>query len=1658
MSSDSTSTKPFNQCKNIPVNYLFAADYDNSGNILGKYRPIPGVILFTETMVFSETGNTCSKPVTKLRPWFTNYNGVLNHLNNDFSEGTRWYALSEVEGNAQDVFFPTVEQISFFYAALGNKWVQIISDGLLNELKEKQKKDKNSPNINSTIQLKQMTILFDELLKPKTDEELRKELSMEQGVLDTIINNEYEKKDNKESIIIDENHPDIIYRSWYKKQKQINETLHGFVIPQSRYIVFTFSHPDSVYWFVSFWQHGTKELEQKLTVFSDKKKDSNIFTAIYRAPVHKLLKGLYTIKITPVDIENNWLEQCGETFYSQQSYQLTENFRFGLKNIAGEFEIINCDPITVEESLLKQFPLSYSHLIKDSYLKMQGESLSAKSLANNSGLKTVVSELQLRKQQADQVQGFFTADNGLKQTNIVAKGISAALLNSGVNIKIRSFVNTAFQVNDFGYKIFQNIPDKLKDIKEKTNFAHTDIDKIISKLEHNNFLHWRYKNLPDSSDALKNAWGGRLASNKYIPTEFINKTLGAYSKVAKPIDGALLVFNLINTGTQLYDAGGNVEKALYNARALFLDYHQQLHEWEDELVIAHTSAPENLPASTFRPDEQGQICFSLFFDTNKSLIKPETGQYNEDKAVTQNLSQDQINDEHYSLQIKNDQAILELVKFLNKNDTLKILIVGHTDPVGRNSDNKRLSEQRATAVKQLLIEQGIAADRLMIKGLGESRLVMIDGEVNYEKSRRVEIVSLFFGHAKYTPSREAMAFLEQSRDVSVLQELEVDKAQLALAADGWSAIKFTLAALPSGITQIAALVITIAEAGIDVIKNVGAWADSVLLDKLFQTIIAQQKKLSIYQGASLANQRLLRESIHHYKKNPASFYLNTQHRVRAEALYGLIGLITRASISTRSQSEFVKKIKAYQIDAYIDNFLLNDGWRFPLEPDFPITMDEFWLFVIRTKAHHTGVNYNWYGFDIHFKLLKEPQEDSWGMPDSLAMQFHHANDFYQRSQAIISPGELTADIIVNQNAGETGKYGQHLYSLAGNDVPEHQKADFQSCFPIHHLHSKEISKLAMDFNTDFSDIDDDTYQYTAIYARPPEALWQGTEPDWLILEDYQKTKKGGVLSPFDQIRILVVFHTCKDTTDTRKNTVDINGIYPAAIQLHRRDMNNIDGPRYRTLARRLDKGELLKKEQKYVDHVGYVVYPFYHFGQTTYSGTKPLATKLSLSLAQWRPTWDLLEKGKDSKGFEQAYDYWRMGGLDDMYYEFTANIGDEKEGHPIRISGKDSDWLYEKEYKVSIQGRELVSKTKTRGIGRSVYYKKTYHWLPDARLLYAPFLMSGAKEATRPELFTEDEDIKVLIRIGGAGGSDYLCSHSKFYSLIGKSNNQKYGIHLHSPNVLTFDQFDWNTPVEFIFLVTSDEIDSDGYEVQNYKWDSIPYSVKMKEFTGSDTNGPVLSGKLSYLGILNNNRVKGKARFEIDNQKETIPLELQPLIDVLSKRDDCSHALSGFNEGGLFSDKRYVFAAHYKCQYESLTGQSINSIRPFSRHDSRLNSERVELDGDESENDYFRFGLTDFIAGGQNISSGLVTIKNSDEFVGKDIEFRFRSPKNLMHAPWTALPVDSDQKITEAKKLDKETLLTNWVNKSEDEKKEAVKFWIEEDTSTIKQLATRVYR
>lgn len=86
-------------------------------------------------------------------------------------------------------------------------------------------------------------------------------------------------------------------------------------------------------------------------------------------------------------------------------------------------------------------------------------------------------------------------------------------------------------------------------------------------------------------------------------------------------------------------------------------------------------------------------------------------------------------------------ALDKLVKIFNDNPDTDILIEGHTDDVGTDAYNLKLSERRARSVGDYLTAAGIRSSRLIIKWYGESQpKVENNSDANRSLNRRVEFV------------------------------------------------------------------------------------------------------------------------------------------------------------------------------------------------------------------------------------------------------------------------------------------------------------------------------------------------------------------------------------------------------------------------------------------------------------------------------------------------------------------------------------------------------------------------------------------------------------------------------------------------------------------------------------------------------------------------------------------------------------------------------------------------------------------------------------------------------------------------------------------------------------------------------------------------------
>jgi len=83
----------------------------------------------------------------------------------------------------------------------------------------------------------------------------------------------------------------------------------------------------------------------------------------------------------------------------------------------------------------------------------------------------------------------------------------------------------------------------------------------------------------------------------------------------------------------------------------------------------------------------------------------------------------------------------KLADVLTKHDRTRVTVVGHTDSVGSEAYNQRLSERRAEAVRARLASLGVARSRLEAEGRGELEpRATNETEAGRQLNRRVEIL------------------------------------------------------------------------------------------------------------------------------------------------------------------------------------------------------------------------------------------------------------------------------------------------------------------------------------------------------------------------------------------------------------------------------------------------------------------------------------------------------------------------------------------------------------------------------------------------------------------------------------------------------------------------------------------------------------------------------------------------------------------------------------------------------------------------------------------------------------------------------------------------------------------------------------------------------
>lgn len=94
----------------------------------------------------------------------------------------------------------------------------------------------------------------------------------------------------------------------------------------------------------------------------------------------------------------------------------------------------------------------------------------------------------------------------------------------------------------------------------------------------------------------------------------------------------------------------------------------------------------------------------------------------------------------YNLKQESMSSLKRLVKFLNENPNVNIMVTGHTDNVGSSAYNQTLSLQRAKSVQDYLIQNGMHPGRVLVEGKGDKEpMVPNTNSQNQALNRRITI-------------------------------------------------------------------------------------------------------------------------------------------------------------------------------------------------------------------------------------------------------------------------------------------------------------------------------------------------------------------------------------------------------------------------------------------------------------------------------------------------------------------------------------------------------------------------------------------------------------------------------------------------------------------------------------------------------------------------------------------------------------------------------------------------------------------------------------------------------------------------------------------------------------------------------------------------------
>lgn len=576
--------------------YLFICDGIENAKALDSndIKALKNIEIVADTAIVAATPG--AKKENKVDIWKSDNNGVLRNIDQNFVSGAPVYLNPKIADKV-GFFIPPKQSLQKAWAAAGTSWRKEVAAHF-------------SSNFDQAKQLLRVKINSSQLLQPKESEGEKLKI--------------YNKLQNKKK-------------------------LHGFLLTRIKGIcvIFTGELFDGAIINVrradGSYVNGFDKDQNKTTIFTVTKldpdnKDCYLYsTLIHTQPEEELPENqMYTFNVTatkstsPTNWDKKLLNKRNEPFYTFQSH-----ITFPMKTTAGEFDLVIGDPISVEESLITQFPSNYTHLTEMAKGTADWDPDYKKALLDMSkterpdALQKTVDIIKFANSKIKFTKGLATADtsNGLGKFKLgLMIGKTVYGHSQNINEQVKRSIDLFFGITDItfnvtgfakNYKYMSDVLGSAATTKAKLYyFANPEnLNKHIEDLVEK---HVKKNNLKElSKKELEKVAGKAINRQKKTSSMILDKfpeKATFLSKVGdglKYIDAAIALYEIYGSATKLY--GKNEE--LKKIKSYLDDYIKEYDKvYQDVIESCGVNAPCREAIQALEIQRQSHVIAEQHFD------------------------------------------------------------------------------------------------------------------------------------------------------------------------------------------------------------------------------------------------------------------------------------------------------------------------------------------------------------------------------------------------------------------------------------------------------------------------------------------------------------------------------------------------------------------------------------------------------------------------------------------------------------------------------------------------------------------------------------------------------------------------------------------------------------------------------------------------------------------------------------------------------------------------------------------------------------------------------------------------------------------------------------------------------------------------------------